>query len=56
MSSMIRRMQKRWLKARKAWPPSPQAVRYHTDGVGYDVRHPTKGWKRVCAARVRIYL
>ena len=30
----------------------PQLFRQHEDGIGYDVLHPTRGWKRVSARRV----
>lgn len=29
-----------------------QTFRQHEDGIGYDVLHPTRGWRRVCARRV----
>lgn len=29
-----------------------QQFRQHADGIGYDVLHPTRGWRRVSARRV----
>lgn len=29
-----------------------QLFRQHEDGIGYDVLHPTRGWKRISARRV----
>lgn len=31
-----------------------QRFRSHEDGIGYDVLHPTRGWKRVSSRRVLV--
>jgi hypothetical protein len=35
------------------YQPPAQKFRFHADGEGYDVYHPTKGWLRVSGKRVR---
>lgn len=41
-------------KLGKEWEGAPQPYRSLPDG-GYRVLHPTKGWKRVCGKRARLY-
>lgn len=52
MSNQIKRAMLR--RAQKAGAPSTteQQYRAHADGVGYDVLHPTRGWKRISAKRL----
>lgn len=52
MSNQIKRAMLR--RAQKAGAPSTteQQYRQHADGVGYDVLHPTRGWKRISAKRL----
>jgi len=33
-------------------PRAVQQFRSHADGIGYDVLHPTKGWRRISAKRL----
>lgn len=52
MSSLIRRIERKWAKSRADYEPRPQQYKMLRDG-GYLVLHPTKGWRRVCGARLR---
>lgn len=37
-------------------PRKAQVMREHEDGIGYDVYHPTRGWRHVSAVRVAAQL
>lgn len=39
-------------KRKQPKEPKSQVYRQHEDGIGYDVYHPTRGWKRVSSGRV----
>lgn len=52
MSSMLRNLQRKIARRAPDRARSEQPFRLHADGVGYDVYHPTRGWKRICADRV----
>ena len=52
MSSIARRLEKALLKKKGIeCPDLPQSVRNISDH-GYEVLHPTKGWRKVSANRV----
>ena len=51
MSSMLRNLQRKALRRSPDYVTPSQGFRLHKDGTGYDVLHPTRGWKRVCAKR-----
>lgn len=51
VNDRFNRKQRGQIAARKA--EKPKGYRLHADGAGYDVYHPTKGWRRYSAARVR---
>lgn len=57
MSSLLRRQQRKFKRRSKTHIPQERPFRVHKTGReelgGYDVLTPTKGWKRVSAARLR---
>jgi hypothetical protein len=55
MSSLPRRMQRKPMRERADYEPAPAPFRLHDDRQGYDALHPTRGWRRFCAARVRAF-
>jgi len=52
MSSLVRRWQRKRLRALPDYEAAPQQYRPLRDG-GYMVLHATKGWRRVSGKRVR---
>lgn len=54
MSSLVRRMQRKWKRALAEYEPNPQPT-VHTEDGGYITLHPTKGWQKVSGKRVRIF-
>jgi hypothetical protein len=59
MTSLSRKMKRaRFKRAGNKWPTREQPFRVHRGANheilgGYDVLHPTKGWRRICGERVR---
>jgi hypothetical protein len=49
---MLRNLQRKIARRVRDPERKPQPFRLHTDGIGYDVYHPTRGWRRVSAKRV----
>jgi hypothetical protein len=52
MSSMLRNLQRKIERRSPDRARVEQPYRQHADGTGYDVYHPTRGWRRISAKRV----
>jgi hypothetical protein len=53
MTSFTSRLARRFKRSQPDYQSPEQQYRLHVDGEGYDVYHPTKGWRRVSGKRVR---
>lgn len=52
MSSLSRRIQRKYQRSLPDYEPAPQPFRMLADG-GYETLHPTRGWKRFSGKRLR---
>lgn len=52
MSSLIRNIARKAARNSSNYEPKPQKTVAHIDG-GYSVLHPTRGWQRFSARRLR---